>query len=82
MVDVEHPMIEVDGCYVAKILPDDVELYPVRADGRERDTFLYLREIWEWHSMATDNKSDGYDPPVDEPIYPEQFPDRPEENIA
>jgi hypothetical protein len=75
LIDVEHPMIKVDACFVAKVLADDVELYPVRTDTRERDTFLYLREIWEWHQAATDHRSDNYDPPIDEPIYPEQIPD-------
>ena len=73
LIDVEMPMIEVDGCYVAKVLPDDVELYPVRAEKAEFETFLYLREIWEWSDHATNPKSDGYDPPVDEPIFPENF---------
>jgi len=73
LIDIEKPMIEVDGCYVAKVLPDDVELYPARADAREFQSFLYLRELWEWVDHATNPKSDGYDPPIDEPIFPENF---------
>lgn len=73
LIDVEYPMIEVDGCYVAKVLPDDVELYPARAEAAEFQSFLYLRELWEWVDHATNPKSDGYDPPIDEPIFPENY---------
>lgn len=69
----ERPMIEVDDCYVAHVLADDVELVPVRAGRAEFETFLYLREVFDWKRIATDRKDDDYHPPVGAAVFPEQF---------
>lgn len=66
------PMPQIDGCYVAHILGDDVELLPVRVGDAEIATFLYLREVYDWLTTAIDRNSDDYAPPVGEAIYPEQ----------
>lgn len=68
----ERPMPEVEGCYVAHVLADDVELVPVRAEEAEWQTFLYLREVFDWLRVATDRKDDGYRPPVGDVMFPEQ----------
>ncbi|GAB3750171.1 hypothetical protein [Microlunatus parietis] len=69
----EQPMIEIDGCWVAHVLNDDVELLPARAEKDEFDAFLYLREAYDWHRAATDRKFDGYNPPIGAAVFPEQF---------
>lgn len=69
----EEPMIQVDGCYVAHVLSDDVELLPVEADEATFNTFLYLREVYEWHEAATNRNSEHYRPPIGSPLYPEQI---------
>lgn len=69
---VEGPMPEVDGCFVAHVLADDVELLPIRAGEDEFAAFLYLREVYAWHDEASNRNSDGYRPPVGQALYPEQ----------
>lgn len=68
----EKPMIEVDACYVAHVLADDVELVPVRAGMDDWRAFLYLREVYDWKRIASDRKDDDYQPPIGAPLFPEQ----------
>lgn len=70
---VEHPMIPIDGCYVAHVIEDDVTLVPVEADEQIWRTFLHLREVWEFKDR-TDFKGQN-NPTVHEPIWPEQYAD-------
>jgi hypothetical protein len=70
---VEGPVPEVDGCYVAHVLADTVELLPIRAGEDEFATFLYLREVYAWHEEASNRNNDGYRPPVGQALYPEQI---------
>lgn len=72
-VYVEHPMIPIDGCYVAHVIEDDVTLVPVEADEQMWRYFLHLREVWEFKDR-TDWKGQN-NPTVHEPIWPEQIPD-------
>lgn len=69
---VEQPMPEVDGCYVAHVLADDVELLPVEAGPEEWSSFLYARELYEWRERRSNRKSDDYVSPIGDAIYPEQ----------
>lgn len=67
----ETAMPDLDGCYVAHVLDDDVELLPVEADREVWRWFLYARELYEW-KQRTDRKSDDYAPPIGDALHPEQ----------
>lgn len=71
----EHPMIPVDACYVARVVGDAVELVPVDADEQIWDTFLHLREVYEFADRVDFRGQNN--PTVHEPIWPEQFDDKP-----
>lgn len=74
---VERTMPEVDGCYVAHVLTDSVELHPVTADEKVLAAFLYLREVYDLWVTRTGwrfRDTPGYAPTVGAPIYPEDKP--------
>lgn len=68
----EQKMPELDACYVAHVLADDVEFLPVDAGPDEHAIFLYLREAWEWKERTSNRKSDDYVSPIGDPLFPEQ----------
>ena len=75
----EHPMPEIDGCYVAHVLADAVELHPITVDDDVLRAFLHLREVYARWIERTAYKFRGtpnYAPTVGKPIYLE---DRPKE---
>ena len=73
----DKPMIETDGAVVAHVTADTVDMVPVKQDPSITSAFLYLLEIYEtWHKRTDFKKRDdaAFDPPVQPPIYPDQFP--------
>jgi hypothetical protein len=76
MID-DEPMIPTDGGVVAHVLADTVDMVPIKQDETITSTFLYLLEVFEtWHRRTDWKKKDdpAFDPPVQEPVYPDQFP--------
>lgn len=74
----EAPMPAVDGCYVAHVLDDEVELVPLRAGEAEFSVFLHLLEVFESWIKVTgwDHRDDpAHNPPVGRPIWPEEARD-------
>jgi hypothetical protein len=59
-------MPELDGCYVAHVMNDAVELIPVLADEITHRTFLYLLSVYRWTAGAKGNES-----PIGQAIHPE-----------
>lgn len=73
----EQAMPPVDGCYVAHVLPDSVELHPITVDDQVLAAFLHLREVYGLWVERTGWKfrdTDTYAPTVGKPIYPEDRP--------
>lgn len=74
---VEQPMPATDGCYVAHVLTDSVELHPIDADEKVLAAFLYLREVYDLWTTRTGyrfREQASYAPTVGAPIYPEDKP--------
>lgn len=63
----EAPVPEVAACYVAHVLPDDVELVPVSAGETEWRAFLYLQAVHRWRASVKD------DPPIGDVLRPENL---------
>jgi hypothetical protein len=75
MID-DRPMIPTDAAFVAHVLPDTVDLVPIRQDEAIVNAFLYLLEIYETWTKRTswDFKAEAtFDPPVGQVIYPDQI---------
>lgn len=78
----ERPMPVVNGCAAIHIAreteesPAKAELLPVQAGQAEFETFLHCLELFESWIKRTDSKNyrsdPAFNPPVGEPIYPEQ----------
>lgn len=69
----EAPMLTVDSCAVIGVADSTSTLWPMTADERVFDVFLHLLEVtYEWRDRL-DPKHDSYDPPVGEPVFPDQF---------
>lgn len=58
----------VDGCYVAQVHTDDVELIPVTADRPVWQAFLSLLAVYQWTTRAADES------PIGRTLYPEEVP--------
>ena len=74
---IEQPMPAVDGCYIAHVLGDAVELHPITVDDEVITAFLYLRKIYASWIERTSWKfrdSDSFAPTVGDPIYIEDRP--------
>lgn len=73
----DQPMIETEAAYVAHVLPDTVDLVPIRQGDEVTSAFLYCLELYEsWVKRTSwDFKSEpSFDPIVGAPIYPDQVP--------
>lgn len=73
----EQVMPQVDGCYVAHVLGDTIDLHPLTVDDQVFAAFLHLREVyalwvertgWKFRDRPT------YAPTVQKPIYIEDRP--------
>ena len=74
----EAPVPAVDGCYVAHVLDDEVEMVPLRAGEAEFSVFLHLLEVFESWIKVTgwDHRDEAaHNPPVGRPIWPEEARD-------
>ena len=74
MID-DKPMINTDAAYVAHVLPDTVDLIPIKQDPAVFNAFLYCLEIYETWLRRTswDFKAEPtFDPVIGAPIYPDQ----------
>lgn len=70
----EAPVPEVEGCYVAHVLPDSIEFMPMTVDEQVWTAFLYLREIYDLWIVRTDRRQPEFDSCVGRPIFPEDMP--------